>query len=365
MIAVRAGAVMLTEAVAAARAARAASLLLVVIAGGVCAAIVATTGQTAATEQQVIDRFDDAASRALTIRTSDPSLIDAEVVAAVSRLSTVEAAVGLSPLGDVRNPAFGPGGAPVALWRLTGSAEGLLPGSDQLRPDQALATPEAAQRLGLVDLVGAVEFADGPTFAVVDESRPAAPLSLVDPGVVVRDDEPAGIQQLIVVSEDAGTAAALAVPVVAQIDPPDPDVLTVDSPAAFAELEAVVTADLAASGRLQLIGTLAAGALLMGGAVLGQVALRRRDLGRRRALGATRGLLVGLVVAQTAACAATGAALGGVVGSVVVWVSLGVAPPLGFVVGTAVLTVLAAATASVLPGVVAATRDPVTVLRTP
>lgn len=353
------------ESLRAAKAARASSALLITIAAGVCGAIVATTGQAAATERQVVERFEDAASRVLTVRSADPTTIDAELVASVARLSTVEAAVGLTAVGDGRNTAFGGGGDPVAVWRLTGAPGQLLPGFGELGEQQALATPQAAVRLGLEDGAGAADVSGGRTIAVRDVTEPDGSFAVLDPGLVLRDDAPETIERIHVVAADAPSAAALAAPVVALIDVPDPDMLSVETPAAFSDLEAIVAADLLESGRILLVGTLAVGALLIAGTVFGQVTLRRRDLGRRRALGANRRMLVGLVVVQTAGCTVVGALIGAAAGSVLVRVLLGDRPPLGFVLGTVALTVLAAALASVLPGAVAARGDPLAVLRTP
>jgi putative ABC transport system permease protein len=98
--------------------------------------------------------------------------------------------------------------------------------------------------------------------------------------------------------------------------------------------------------------------------LLADVLVRRKDLGRRRALGASRGVIVGIVTARTFAPALLGAALGCASG---LWVAarLGAAPPLDFVGGVAVLAVLSATFSAVPPALFAATRDPVAVLRTP
>lgn len=117
-------------------------------------------------------------------------------------------------------------------------------------------------------------------------------------------------------------------------------------------------------GRGLLLLTLGAGAVLVAVVVLAEVLLRRRDLGRRRALGASQWGLVGLVVARTVVAAVPGALLGAVGGAVIaaIWAQ---PPPLEFTCAVTVLTGLVSGIAAIPPAFLAAVRDPVGVLRTP
>ena len=140
--------------------------------------------------------------------------------------------------------------------------------------------------------------------------------------------------------------------------------ISIQSPVALAELQAEVAADLGTFGRTLLLGVLGAGALLVAIVVLADVLVRRKDLGRRRALGATRGTIVAMVIARTLLPALLGAAIGVGAG---LWLAerFNATPPWEFTGGTATLAVLAAIASAILPVLYAATRDPVRVLRTP
>ena len=95
--------------------------------------------------------------------------------------------------------------------------------------------------------------------------------------------------------------------------------------------------------------------------VYGAVTSRRRDFGRRRALGASRSAIVALVVTQTAIVAALGAA----VGSFLIQRWTGSGPDPSFALAVATLVILAALVSAVPPALVAAYRDPVRILRVP
>lgn len=91
---------------------------------------------------------------------------------------------------------------------------------------------------------------------------------------------------------------------------------------------------------------------------------RRADLGGRRGLGATRMTIIALVVLRTAYAALVGAVLGVVIGAIVTG-RMDALPPVDFVIGVGILSVIAALVSTLPPAVYAAHRDPVGVLRTP
>lgn len=97
----------------------------------------------------------------------------------------------------------------------------------------------------------------------------------------------------------------------------------------------------------------------------GLVMLRRKDFGRRRALGATRGLIVGLLLVQTGLLAVIGVGVG-TAASLVVLVASG-DPLLGvpFTSALSVLTLSTALVAAALPAVIASRREPIRELRVP
>lgn len=176
---------------------------------------------------------------------------------------------------------------------------------------------------------------------------------------------PAGVvaRVLHVVATDAATVPSTQGAVLAILARPPTD-LQVVSPVALAELQGEVMGDLARYGRGLLLAVLAAGALLTAVVVLADVLVHRADLGRRRALGAPRWVIVALVTGRVTLAATVGVVVGSVVTAVLL-ARTGQAPVPAFALGTAILAVLAAAVAALPPALAASHRDPVHVLRTP
>ncbi|MGH8774318.1 MAG: FtsX-like permease family protein [Jiangellaceae bacterium] len=360
---------LLAEAARAAASQRAWSVVTALIVAAVTGVILATTGQTAAAERQVLARIDEAGSR--TIEVSDANntgVIGTDIVPVIERMSGTDWVVGLGQASDGRNSAVGDGGEPVPFWPVYGELPTIVELPDRpVAVGEGVAGPVGASSLGALEGYGAVDLATGEQVPLVGLLEASDPLAfLEDGGLIIADvAEGTSIQRLVVVARTAGEASALSAAVVAAIGPSDPTDLRVTSPEALAELQAVVAGDLGQYGRELLLAVLGVGLLLVAGAVLGQVLLRRRDLGRRRALGATRSTIVGLIVAQTGLVATVGAVLGGAAGLGLAWRATGTLPGWAFVAGTAVLAVLCAILAAVPPAVVAAIRDPIRVLRTP
>ena len=361
---------MLREALATTWAAKVPSTLVTFLVAVMCAATLATVGRTAAAEEQLLDRLDSAGSRVLVVSDArGDDLISPTIVDQAAGLSTSERAVGTIIPIDVVNGIVGQGGTRVPAWGVHGdlAAVATLTSGRWPGPGEALVTEEAMTRLGLDDPVGWVAQASTTVvddWSVVGSFTPREPFGDYGAGLLYVAPTGRALDSVHVVLTSAGVARAAQSQVLRLIDPPAPDSVAVTSPVSLAQLQEQVTGDLATFGRTLLLGVLGGGALLVAIVTLADVLVRRKDLGRRRALGATRGAIVTLVVLRTLAPAVLGAALGITTG-LYATTRLGALPPWTFTVGTATLALLAASAAAVPPAIYAATRDPVRVLRTP
>lgn len=358
----------LREALSAVRAQKVPSAMVALLAAVMCLAALLTVGRSVAAEREVAARLDSAGSRVLVVRDAKSAgVLPSALVPLTSGLSNVERAVGLSSPYDVVNGVIGAGGTKVAAWSLVGRLDAVVDvtGGRAPRPGEALVSDTARAKLGLVDGIGWVTSATAEV-PVVGTYRVRAPFGDLVDGVLVVSDAATTptVASLHVVAHSSGEARTVTQLVLGLVRAPSQDAITVESPVSLAQIQQQVGSDVGAFSRALLFGVLGAGAVLIAIVVWADVLIRRKDVGRRRALGATRGLIVALVVLRTAIPAITGALVGAGVGY---WLTtrLNVAPGAGFTTATAVLASLTAALSAIAPAVFASRRDPVAVLRTP
>ncbi|MDQ3527977.1 MAG: hypothetical protein M3424_08900, partial [Actinomycetota bacterium] len=200
-----------------------------------------------------------------------------------------------------------PGGGP-----LCGDACDTLPGDAELTLRSEVVIVPQIEAVGMDHPVGSVALSS--TTEVMDHNVVGS-FTLREPfgdyaaGLVIVAPEGTVADSLHVVITDSTAAQAAQSTVLTLIDPPSFDVV-IQSPVGLAELQAEVAGDLTTFGRTFLLGVLGAGALLVAIVVLADVLVRRTDLGRRRALGATRATILSLVIARTLLPALLGAAIG-------------------------------------------------------
>lgn len=355
------------ESVRTATAQRVSSVLVAVLCAAICVVTLLTVGRTAVAEAQVLSRMDSAGSRLLVVSDDqNAELITPTVVQVLSRADVIERAVGVDAPFDVVNAVIGEGGERAPAWSITGNLPHVatLETGRWPQPGEALVSQDAAVQLGMTHPAGVVRGTNEVDYDVVGSFTARAPFEDFDAGIVIAADDIRSTRSVQVVVASVESARAAETLTLVVLAPPDPGGVTIQSPTALAELQRAVGGDLGEFGRGLLLLTLSGGAFLIAVVVLAEVLLRRRDLGRRRALGAPRWALVTLTLTRTVTAAIPGAACGVVVGMAIGhgWSQ---PAPAGFTIATALLTVLVAGTAALAPAVLAATRDPVGVLRTP
>lgn len=344
------------------------SMVTAVIVAAACGVIVSTTGQTVAIERDVLSRIDDAGTRTITVEdTEGRAELQSAAVDRVAALAGVEWAIGFDLTRDVRPPGLG-GASAVPIRGYIGELPAVVETTawDE-RAGTALTGPGALRALGFETAAGPVEpVADNePQLAVVGWLTAEAPLEFLNRALLTVADPEATVTRIIVLAEAAENVPRLAAAVRAVLDPADPSSLAVRSSDTLVQVRAAVQGELGTWGRNLVSLVLGAGLVLTALNVFGAVTTRRRDFGRRRALGASRLDIITLVTAQTVLTAVVGAAAGVLIGTAVVRQILGILPEPDFGLAVAVLAVIATAIAALPPAVVAAYRDPVRILRVP
>lgn len=338
--------------------------LLIVFAGST--ALFATTGLALASQQRTLDRLNSPEGRLITITDPQGSAgLSAASVSAVATLTGVEWTAGVGPAVDVSNSAV-PGGKTVVARALYGQLPPNIAASTQPTDGQALAGPGLTATLGLGDGVGAVS--GGTTKAVVVGTFVAsAPLSHLNANVLIHAplDDASRLLTLWVSVDDIAQLPLVTAAVRSTLIARSPGALRVDTAVGVATLSNDVIDEMARTAQLTLTGLLVAVAVLIGAVQFGRVAGMAKDIGRRRALGASRTTIVIQVLLNATVCALLGATGGGVAGLILTKALTGAFPPAAFILGIGVLMLLAALAGSLLPAIKAARLDPVRILRVP
>ncbi len=356
------------EALASARASLVPSLLVLLVCAGVSVSVVTTAGRSVAAADAAFRSLTRIDARTLTVVDStSQGFITPAAVATITTGSTLERAVGLAAPIDAWNGAIGVGGNHVPLWQMQGkmSEIGRLIRGRLPRAHEALITPQAQRILGLADPVGYVITTQGTQFAVVGLIQPEPPYDDLAGGLIAPVTSHAPLREIRVVISSITLASSAQATVLAILSPRDISGVEVDSPVAQAQTAQALSQQFVAYGRSMVLGALAIGFALILAVVLADVLMRRRDLGRRRTLGITRGDLVLLVVLRTLLPAAAGSLVGTLAGDGIVVAVWGTSIPVTFAVGVGIMTVIAALVATLAPAWFAAVRDPVAVMRTP
>lgn len=339
------------------------STIVAVIAAVTVAVTLATAGRTVSAQRAVLERFDTLDLTVIQVLDdSGDAGLDAADVARVQRLSGVDWVVGIGPVVDVRTAGLR--GEPVP-------SRVVLGGSDLLRLDgpadgQAYVAAASQAALGLSTASGAVETVGGTQVPVTGSFTARGPLEVLETSVLVVDDDYDGPIRRIYLHaatpEDVVTVAAAAGIAVGDRDGARPRVEVADDVAA---IRAAVRGELGGAGRATVLQALGAGLCLAALTIFAGVQARRRDFGRRRAVGATRAQLMGVVILQTALVAVIGATVGAAAGAFVAYRLGGSWPGWTYPVAVVVLTVMAMAAAAIIPALTAAYRDPVAAIRVP
>ncbi len=361
---------LLVDAFATARARATITVTLLVTIATVTSAILLTTGQSAAAERAVLSHIDSAGTRLIAVsdRSETPGILPA-AVAQLGLLSDVTWVFGLGRATDVQHATL-PDEA-VALRPIVGdvpSELGLNTGR-MPRPGEAIVGSRAAVLLRAEAGFGTLRAVDGSgaPVALVGAFRATGPLDHLN-DVVLMATEPTHadpVSFLYVLASDVTTVHRLSETLPLAIVANDPAALEVEEPSGVVALREVIAGQLGARARQLMALVIAVGGVIIAGTLHGATAQRRKDFGRKRALGATTHVLVLGVLLHVSVGALAGIALGVTIGLLGLTFAIGVLPSATFVCGVAGLAYLTALLAATPVAIAAARTDPLTILRVP
>ena len=348
------------------------SAVTVLVIAGSTMAVLLISGKSAAAQAAVLQTIDDQETRVVILRAKvGEADFAATIVDELARIPEVESVVGFGQPRDATASAI-PGGAKVGVRTVYGFTDTRhpWPASSEYQGSEVRTSAVASRVLGLPVGAGSVTVLDGADMLVTGGLSVPEFLDGLEPLVVIPPKlgaNPRGVRLenivvLVSKAENVELVSALARRLLVDFPPESTSVTSSDK---LAALQLAVGDQLAAQGRSVLIGVIGGSSLLTVVNVCGLVVMRRRDFGRRRALGATRRLIVALVVGQILLAAVVAVVIGSAIA--VGWLVMDGNPVPSPVYVLAVMTALTltAALAAAVPAIVAASRDPIRELRVP
>lgn len=357
------------EATATARSQPVASIVTILMVIGMNLAVMLTTGRTVGAEQRVLGSIDSAGTRSITVRAEPGSGVTSEVLNRITGIAGIEWAGAFTAAVDATNTWI-PGGARVPVRYAYGTHFDQLgvPARSPVTGGLAWASARALDRLGLPDAAGSITVVGGRSYGVVGGLTVPDYLAELEPLVLVpradqTDGEPVSV--IVVIAATPELVAPVSDAVRSVLAPDDPSKVSLQTSEALAELRAVIRGQLGSFSRGTVLVLLAVTGLLVAALLYGLVMMRRRDFGRRRALGATRSLIVALLLVQTALLTAIGIGVGTMVATIVLIATDDPLPGIAFTAALGVLTLATALIAALIPALIASRREPVRELRVP
>lgn len=357
------------EAGASAKSQPVASVVTVLMIIGMVLTVMLTTGRTVGAEQQVLGSIDSAGTRSITVRAEEGAGITSSVLDRVANIDGIEWAGGFSSAIDATNATV-PDGTRVPVRYAYGSQLDRLdvPATSPVPGGLAYASDKALDELGLPDQAGGITLTTGLSYGVGGRITVPDYLAGFEPVVVIPQPEPTGdepVNVLVVIAETPELVSPVSKAVLSVLAAEDASKVTVQTSEALAQLRGLIQTQLGSFSRGLVLAVLALTGTLVAILLYGLVMMRRKDFGRRRALGATRSLIIGLLLAQTGILAAIGIAVGLAASAAILLASGDPLPGAAFSGALAVLTLVTALVAALIPAIVASRRDPLRELRVP
>ena len=365
----RVGAV-IRESLASARSQPVASIVSIIMVAGMCATVLLTTGRTVGAEQAVLGSIDSAGTRSIIVRAEAGAGLDTTVLERIRHLDGIQWAGAFGQAKDVQNTAFD-GGTRVPVRLAYGDDLNVLgiPTTLPVVNTSAIASPAALAHLGMLEPVGGLVSDTGADFAVVGEIQVPDYLQFLEPLVIVPQTltadtaDPVSVLVVIAARPDLVAPVSQAVTSVLAVD--DVTKVKLATSESLAQLRALIEGQLGSFGRNLVVVIFALTAVLVAAILYGLVMLRRKDFGRRRALGASQGLIVALLLVQMAVLSLIGTAIGSGAAAVGLAATGDPLPGWGFFAAVGILATVTGVVAALIPALAAARCDPLKELRVP
>lgn len=357
------------ESVASAKSQSVASIVTILMVVGMVLAVMLTTGRTVGAEQQVLGSIDSAGTRSISVRADADAGITSSVLERMSGIEGIEWAAGFSGAVDATAATVRDGAkVPVRLAYGAHLARLGVAETSPVPSELAWASDAALEQFGMPDATGSIVLTDGSSYGVAGRIDVPDFLQGFEPLVIVPQSRASGQEPVsvpVVIAESPELVAPVSEAVMSVLAASDTTKVSVQTSEALAELRAVIEGQLGSFSRGLVIALLGLTGALLAILLYRLVMMRRRDFGRRRALGASRGLNISLLLIQTGILTLFGIFVGAVLSLAILPVSGDPWPGIAFTGALGVLTFFTALVAALIPALIASRREPIRELRVP
>ena len=364
----RPGSAAVREAIASARSQPVASALTIVLVAGMVVAVMLTSGRTVGAQRDVLSSIDSVGTRAIVIRADDGAGVTSDVLERIERIDGIAWAGAFSSSVDATNSLIAGGPAVPVRYAYGDQLDQIGLPAGVTQGNDAYASAEALDRLGLPDVVGGVTLSNGASFNLAGELSSPSFLHQFEPLVLVPRPTAAGnepVNLIVVIARSPELVAPVANGVLPLLDATDPTAVTVETSETLAQLRSLIESQLGSFSNGLVLALLALTAFLLATILYGLVTLRRKDFGRRRALGATRSFIVTILLTQTVLLALLGVVTGTALAALVLRISGDPLPGAGYLLALAIITLATAVISALAPAAAASRREPIRELRVP
>lgn len=365
----------LQEIAASAKAGRVFSVITALISVAATAGIIVTHGKAAAAQSSVMSHIESQDTRGITITQVKPEgELTTDSLRLITQLPETESAIGFLKTYDYV-AAANPNSKKLAVRTIVGTVN-RKPVNAIVPAGTAKLSAAASQEVGLPPGVGSLARPDGPDLQVSGTWNTPPFLAELEPLAVTvsadaapRTAEPRATAQKLdtikIVANDASSVKLITkvAEKIAEANPPG--TIQVTTSAQMAALQGAISGQLTSQTYGALMAALGAATTAISLNVWGFALARRKDFGRRRALGATRTMLVSLIVGQVTLTSCAGIVGGVATGLAILYRSASPLPGVEYVIPLAIVLAIAAMAAASIPATFAAYRDPLSELRVP
>lgn len=343
------------------------TVVLTLVSAAMIITTLLTAGRSAAAERDVLASVEAAKPRLITLTITEPSPgIESEGLERLDRMAGIDWILALGPARDTRSAATGIRANVAARDLLTELPEEVTITHGRFpEAGEAILGPAPQQRLQLLLPAGAID--DGSTtVAIVGAFTSTGAIDDLERLILTQPTTSADTHStLVYVLAEHATDVPAVIDQIRALAGVEPDLLTIDTSPELIELQQVLTGQLGALARQMALGAMLIGLTLVALTMTLALSTRRRDYGRRRALGATRSALLALTILEAGIAVTAGTLIGIVTGTAAAIALTDTTPPATFIAAAAVLTLLTGTTAAIPPAWLAAIRDPMRILRVP